>query len=100
MVREPRHRLPVAVLEREKFGIAVAGVPALIQRRSEAVLDRLSRSNTERAGVFDADAVEALVRQYEQPGFRIQPPFEDDLLAVVLTLNMLQEEFRLPRFAR
>jgi asparagine synthase (glutamine-hydrolysing) len=43
--------------------------------------------------------VARLRRQYTREGFSLHPHLETDLLMVVLTFNLLCEQFDLPAFA-
>jgi asparagine synthase (glutamine-hydrolysing) len=38
------------------------------------------------------------VRQYSAPGFRINVPFETDLLITVITFNLLLDLYGLPAY--
>ena len=90
-----RGRLPESIVEREKMGFHAPGTPALLQHQREWMLEQLSPARLARQGVFDPAAVEALIRVYGAPGFRLQLPLEDDLLMVVLSTTMLVERFGL-----
>jgi asparagine synthase (glutamine-hydrolysing) len=91
--------VPPQIIRREKFGFRAPGSPALLQRRLPWVEELLSPERIARQGVFDAAAVARLEQQYAQPGFRLHPHLETDLLMVVLTFNILCEQFDLPPLA-
>lgn len=91
-----RDWVPAEIVEREKFGFVASGSPALLQRDLEWVADQLSYERIRRLGYFNPDTVETLKRRYSQPGFRLDPALEDDLLIVVLTFGLLQETYGLP----
>lgn len=88
--------IPPAIIQREKFGFVAPGTPALLQQGIEWVCDALSYDHIKKMGYFNPDTVEMLRAKYSQPGFRINPALEDDLLIVVLTFGLMQDSFKLP----
>jgi len=88
-----RGRLPASIVERDKMGFHAPGTPTLLQRARPWMLDMLSPARIARQGVFDPDAVAALVKAYSAPGFRLDLPLEDDLLMVVLSTSALADAF-------
>jgi asparagine synthase (glutamine-hydrolysing) len=87
--------LPGEILRREKFGFHAPGSPALLERNIEWVNDLLSYERIKRQGYFNPDVIERLKKQYTQRGFRLNLPFETDLLMIVLTFGILQDRFKL-----
>jgi asparagine synthase (glutamine-hydrolysing) len=87
--------LPAAIVNREKFGFHAPGSPALLSRNIEWVADMLSYEQIKRQGYFNPDVVERLKRQYSQAGFKLDLPFETDLLIIVLTFGILIDRFKL-----
>jgi asparagine synthase (glutamine-hydrolysing) len=87
--------LPPAILRREKFGWYAPGSPEMLQQGVEWIHDMLSPDTIRRQGYFDRDVVESLKRQYSQPGFKLNQPYESDWLMVVATFGLLQEVFSL-----
>lgn len=85
--------IPQQIVEREKFGFRAPGSPYLLQRRIPWVEDLLSAERIRRDGFFDADLVERLKARAAQPGFRLHPHLDTDLLLIVLTFNMFLEIF-------
>jgi asparagine synthase (glutamine-hydrolysing) len=99
LLRKVAERLiPAPIAQREKWGFHAPGSPYLLQGRVPWVEEMLSRERIEREGYFDSDLVEALKRRYSQPGFRLNLPYEQDLLAVVLTFGLFLEVFDIPPF--
>lgn len=94
-----RSWIPRSVVEREKFGFTAPGSPHLLRQDDPAIESLVSRERVEADGYFDPDRVEQLVRQYTAPGFRINVPFETDLLMTVITFNMLLDLYDLPAYA-
>ena len=91
-----RLKLPAKIVSREKFGFAVPGTPALIRENRQDINDLLSPERISAQGYLDADEVTALANRYRTPGFELNVPFEDDLLATVITFGLLQDIFDLP----
>jgi asparagine synthase (glutamine-hydrolysing) len=87
--------LPAEIVKREKFGFHAPGSPALLQGNIEWVNDLLSYERIKRQGYFNPDLIERLKQQYSQEGFKLNLPFEADLLIVVLTFNILLDRFKL-----
>jgi asparagine synthase (glutamine-hydrolysing) len=87
--------LPAEIVKREKFGFHAPGSPSILQRNIEWVNDLLSYGQIKRQGYFNPDLIERLKQQYSQEGFKLNLPFETDLLIVVLTFNILLDRFKL-----
>lgn len=92
--------LPDAILQREKFGWYAPGSPELLQAGVEWIQDALSHDRIRRQGYFDPDVIERLKTKYAAPGFRLNQPFESDLLVVVASFGILLDTFDLPGAAR
>lgn len=88
--------VPSAIINREKFGFHAPGSSYLLQRKIGWIDDLLSYEQIKRQGYFNPDFVEHLKRRYMQPGFKLNLPFETDLLAIVLTFNIFLDLFELP----
>ncbi|OAB26479.1 asparagine synthetase B [Paenibacillus macquariensis subsp. defensor] len=93
-----KNRIPKQILEREKFAFTAPGSPYLLQNNREYIHDLLSYSTIKRQGYFNPDMVEKLKQTYSTPGFRLNVPFENDLLITVITLGILIDKFKLPNF--
>lgn len=91
-----RGRVPQSVVEREKYGFNSAGSPQLLRAGVEWVEEMLSADTIRRQGYFDPEEVAELKRRYRQPGFRLNHPYEDDLLLIVLTFGIFLEVFDMP----
>jgi len=85
--------LPNIFAQREKFGFTAPASPPLLRAKVDFIEHVLDPSTLRRHGLFDPDEVARLRRQYEAPGFRINVPFESDLLIVVITSGLLMEIF-------
>ncbi|HBL25516.1 MAG TPA: asparagine synthase (glutamine-hydrolyzing) [Acidobacteria bacterium] len=88
--------VPRSIIEREKFGFHAPGSPYLLHQGIDWIHDLLSPDRIRRQGYFNPDMVETLKRQYLREGFRLNLPFENDLLMIVLTFGVFLEAFDLP----
>lgn len=92
--------VPSAIVEREKFGFVAPGSPYLLQHNCEYINDLLSYDLIKRQGFFNPDEVERLKKVYSQPGYKVNVPFENDLLIVVITFGILLDTFFSSSFTR
>ena len=88
--------VPPQIINREKFGFRAPGTPYLLQQNVEWINDLLSYERIERQGYFNPVMTERLKKQYSQPGFKLHPHLESDLLMVVLAFGLLLDLFDLP----
>ena len=88
--------IPQAIVHREKYAFVAPGSPYLLNRAIEWIEDLLSFERVKREGYFNPVAVENLKQQYRQPGFKLNLPFETDLLTIVITFGLFLETFELP----
>lgn len=85
--------VPPQILAREKYGFHAPGSPFLLRENDEWINDLLSSARIKRQGVFNPDAIERLQRQYTSEGFKLNLPFESDLLTIVLTFGIFLDTF-------
>jgi asparagine synthase (glutamine-hydrolysing) len=88
--------VPREIVAREKFGFAVPGSQVLLRWNAQYIHELLSPERIAREGYFDPQVVSALLQRYQQPNFRLNVPFDDDLLATIITFGLLLEAFDLP----
>ena len=88
--------LPQGILKREKFGFHAPGTPYLLQQKLDWVHDVLSYDRIQRQGYFNPDTIENLKRVYSRDGFKLNLPFESDLLMIVLTFGIFLDTFKMP----
>ena len=88
--------VPPQIIQREKFGFRAPGTPYLLQQNVEWINDLLSYERIERQGYFNPAMTERLKKKYSQPGFKLHPHLESDLLMVVLAFGLLLDLFDLP----
>jgi len=91
--------LPADIIHREKFGFVAPGSPYLLRRGIDWVEDTLSHATVKRQGYFDPDVVERLKTVYRGDGFRLNLPFDSDLLMVALTFGMFLDAFDMPAYS-
>jgi asparagine synthase (glutamine-hydrolysing) len=88
--------LPQAIVRREKFGFTSPGSADLLRSQNPLVLDYLNIDRIGREGYFNPEWVAELKIKYSEPGFRVNVPFEQDWLMLVITFGIFLEEFGLP----
>ncbi|MFN2416200.1 MAG: asparagine synthase (glutamine-hydrolyzing) [Pyrinomonadaceae bacterium] len=93
-----RDLIPRQIIEKEKFGFRAPAGAYLMQQNSELIQDTLSSERIRRQDYFNPAAVERIKALYSQPGFKLNPHTEVDLLMVVLTFGLFLEQFRMPNF--
>ena len=91
--------LPEPIINRQKFGFVAPGSPSLLRQNIEWVNDLLSFEQIKRQGYFDPNAVEYLKKKYSADNFKLNLPFDSDLLIVILTFNIFLELFEMPDFS-
>ncbi|HET7114471.1 MAG TPA: asparagine synthase C-terminal domain-containing protein, partial [Pyrinomonadaceae bacterium] len=88
--------VPKNVVDREKFGFRAPGSPFLIKQNNEWINDLLSYDRIKRQGYFNPTVIENLKTRYSQDDFKLNFPFESDLLNVVLTFGIFLDVFKMP----
>ncbi|MGR3219878.1 MAG: asparagine synthase (glutamine-hydrolyzing) [Candidatus Anammoxibacter sp.] len=91
--------LPEQIIDREKFGFVAPGSTYLIKRNIKWLEDALSYERIEKQGYFDPDTIERLKKMYTADNFRLNLPFENDLLMIVITFGVFLEVFDMPDFS-
>jgi asparagine synthase (glutamine-hydrolysing) len=88
--------IPEAIVNRQKFGFVAPGSPSILRKNIDWIEELLSYDRIKKQGYFDPDVVEYLKKTYRQDKFRLNLPFDSDLLIVVLTFNIFLELFDMP----
>jgi len=88
--------VPPEIVNREKYGFHAPGTPYLLQQNIEWINDLLSYERIKRQGYFNPDTIERLKAQYSKDGFRLNLPFESDLLMTVLSFGIFLDQFHMP----
>ncbi len=85
--------VPKEIVNRSKFAFVAPGSSDLLRLKQEYIMDMLSYEQIKRQGVFNPDTVEAYKKQYAQADFKLNVPYDDDILIIVLTFNILLDQF-------
>lgn len=93
-----RRHLPPAIYNREKFHFVAPGSPALLARNIDWINELLSPEVIRRQGYFNPETVERLRKAYARPGFKLNLPFDSDLLMTVITFGIFLEQFGMPDY--
>lgn len=89
-----RKRVPDEIIKRPKFAFVAPGSPELLRRNSEFIQDTLSSDRIKRDGFFNPDYIETLKQQYREESFKLNLPYDHDLLILAITFNIFMDEFR------
>lgn len=92
--------IPQEIIDREKYGFHAPGSPYLLQQNVEWINDMLSYDRIKREGYFNPETIERLKTQYSAKGFRLNLPFESDLLVIVLTFGIFCDVFKMPSLGK
>ena len=93
-----RSYIPKEIFEREKFGFVAPGSSALLKKNIPWVNRILSYETIKRQGYFNPDTIERLKELYSKDDFKLNLPFESDLLMIVLTFGVFLERFDMPDY--
>lgn len=91
-----RGLVPNEILNRSKFSFVTQGSPSILRLDNEYINDLLSYERIRRQGYFNPDTIEKYRRQYSQEGFRLNLPFETDIMVFVITFCMFLDIFNMP----
>jgi asparagine synthase (glutamine-hydrolysing) len=90
--------VPKEIINRQKFGFVAPGSPDLLKKKIEWVQDMLSADRIKRQGYFNPETIEHLKKHYSSDNFKLNLPYENDLLITVLTFNIWLDLFEMPTF--
>jgi asparagine synthase (glutamine-hydrolysing) len=88
--------VPPEIINREKYGFHAPGSPYLLKQNIDWINDLLSFETIKKQGYFNPHTIELLKKTYTKTGFRLNLPFESDLLMIVLSFGIFLETFDLP----
>lgn len=88
--------VPDKILNRSKFSFVAPGSPSILRLDSEYINDLLSYERIKRQGYFNPNIIEKYRHQYSQEGFRLNLPFETDIMIFVITFCMFLDIFDMP----
>lgn len=87
--------LPKEIVKREKFAFVAPGSQYLLKKNIEYINDLISFDRIKRQGFLNPDKVEKLKKQYMNESFKLNLPFDDDLLITVITFGIFLDTFEL-----
>lgn len=90
--------VPREIKNRPKFAFVAPGSPDLLLQNVEYINDILSYDSIKRQGYFNPDTVETLKKQYTKPGFKLNVPYDNDFLIIVITFGLFLNEFNIQDF--
>lgn len=90
--------IPDEIINREKFGFVAPGSSNMLKNELEWINDLLSYDTIKRHGYFDPDTIERLKKIYMRDNFILNPPYDIDLLIIVLTFNVFMDVFKVSPF--
>ncbi|OPZ92091.1 MAG: Asparagine synthetase (glutamine-hydrolyzing) 1 [Firmicutes bacterium ADurb.Bin419] len=87
--------VPKEIIKRPKFAFVAPGSPELLKEGAEYIDHLLSYEKIKSQGFFNPDTIEKLKKQYIQKDFKLNLPFENDLLIIVITFGIFMEKFKM-----
>ncbi len=88
--------IPKEIIKRPKTPFVAPGSAELLKLNDPYINDLLSYERIKREGYFNPDTIEELKEKYTQDGFKLEAPYEDDLLFIVITFGIFLELFNMP----
>lgn len=85
--------VPMEIINRPKFAFVAPGSVDLLKSNHEYFMDILSYERIKKQGFFNPDTIEEYKKQYRCEGFKLNVPYDDDMLMIVLTFNIFLEQF-------
>ncbi|SCX19847.1 asparagine synthase (glutamine-hydrolysing) [Lachnospiraceae bacterium YSD2013] len=86
--------VPSKIINRPKYAFVAPGSAEIIRKNKEYVIDILSYDRIKRQGFFNPDEVERLKKAYLEPGFKLNLPYDNDTLIIILTFGILLDTFK------
>lgn len=87
--------VPKEIINRPKFAFVAPGSQTLLRHANEYINDILSYETIKRQNVFNPDTVEELKRKYLRDEFKLNIPYDDDLLIIVITFGIFLDNFKM-----
>jgi asparagine synthase (glutamine-hydrolysing) len=88
--------IPREIASREKFHFVAPGSTALLARNIDWIEDILSPETIKKQGYFDPETVRDMKKMYQRKGFKLNLPFDTDLLIIIITFGIFLREFNMP----
>ena len=90
-----KNLIPLEIIHREKFAFHTQGSPNILKQNIEYIDYLLSSEVIKKQGYFDPVIIQKLKQKYQQNNFRLNLPFDLDLLIIPLSLGIFLEQFNL-----
>ena len=87
--------VPERIIQRPKYAFVAPGSADILRTNTEYVTDMLSYETIRRQGFFNPDEVERLKTEYLKPAFKLNLPYDNDTLIIILTFQILMDKFRI-----
>lgn len=87
--------VPSVILDRPKFAFTAPGTSEFIKRNKKYIDEILSYDSIKKNGIYNADKVERLKKEYMKEDFKLNMPYDNDYLMIVLTTELLINEFNM-----
>ncbi|MBK3493950.1 asparagine synthase (glutamine-hydrolyzing) [Viridibacillus sp. YIM B01967] len=87
--------IPTEISNRPKFAFTAPGSPQLLNQNIEWINDLLSYDRIKKQGLFQPEKIEQLKSSYSKPDFRLNVPYDNDFLILVITVGILMEEYNM-----
>ncbi|MCB2298646.1 asparagine synthase (glutamine-hydrolyzing) [Clostridium tagluense] len=88
--------IPKEIIKRPKTPFVAPGSPELLKLNNSYINEILSYETIKQQGYFDPDTIEELKEKYSRNDFKIETPYEDDLLFIVITFGIFLNIFDMP----
>ncbi|NFI52315.1 asparagine synthase (glutamine-hydrolyzing) [Clostridium botulinum] len=88
--------IPKEIIKRPKTPFVAPGSSELLKLNNSYINEILSYETIKKQGYFDPDTIEELKRLYTMDDFKLEAPYEDDLLFIVITFGMFLKIFDMP----
>lgn len=86
--------IPPDIIKRPKFAFVAPGSAEILRQKDPYIEEILSYEKIKQQGLFDPDYVEQLKQQYKQPDFKLNLPYDSDMLIIVMTMGILFDVFQ------
>jgi len=87
--------VPTSIVNRPKFSFVAPGSQSILKNNEEFVRDTLSVDRIRRQGYLNPEFIQRLIQVYGKNDFKINVPYEQDLLMFAITFSMFLDIFDL-----
>lgn len=87
--------VPASIVKRTKFSFVAPGSSNLIRQNNEYINYIISDEYIRKKSFFDVSYVNKLKKRYKEDGFKLNLPFESDLLITVISLGIFADVFNI-----